>query len=244
MNQTIASTLFVLFVVAFVHGNNAHGQASWQGVFDGSIDNVPARLTLQKNGSGVTGVVDAQGYRYTIACEVSGSNCNGSVNDPQENVKLPVALVLQGENVTATVEVSDQFGNVQSVAYTFTRTSPEPESKPGGAAESRDQRLVGNWLYSESYTSGDFSMATQYRLIVKADGTYLYGDGKVAGGGDAGSVSSGDGGGYTQGQWKTESSIIYINDGTGWQPYCRYYIEGNSMMMTFDNGRKQIWKRY
>jgi hypothetical protein len=78
---------------------------------------------------------------------------------------------------------------------------------------------------------------------VNADGTYLYGDAKVAGGGPGVSGQSG-GGDYTRGQWKTQNQTIYINEGSGWQPYAGYYIEGNSVLMKFADGSKQVWKRY
>lgn len=218
--------------------------ASWKGTYSGKIDNVNATLVLNQEGRRVSGECDADGYRYLLSCDAEGNHCTGSVRDPQASVVLDMEMTRTGNSVAVIVKAVDEFGYVQAVTYTFNRgTAPVTKSKEGHAkGGNRDARLVGNWLYTDSYVSGDFSMTSQYRLIVNADGTYLYGDAKLAGGGNAGSVSS-SGGGYTRGQWKTENGIIFINDGSGWQSYCKYYIENNSMMMTFENGKRQVWKR-
>ena len=47
----------------------------------------------------------------------------------------------------------------------------------------------------------------------------------------------------TPGQWRTENKMVYINEGSGWTPFAKYYVEGNSLMFTFGDGSKQIWKR-
>ena len=28
-----------------------------------------------------------------------------------------------------------------------------------------------------------------------------------------------------------------------WVPYARYYVEGGSLLLTFENGSKQLWRR-
>ena len=108
----------------------------------------------------------------------------------------------------------------------------------------RDSYLVGLWRYTDSYTSGDFSMVTEKYMEVRMDGTYSYGNGKVAGGGNSGSFGSG-GGDVITGNWRTENGIIYIDEGGygNWIPYSGYYIEGNSLMLKFENGSREIWNR-
>lgn len=220
--------------------------ARFSGTYRGDIQNTSSTLTLTQDAEQVSGEIDAQGYRYMLSCNAKGEACSGTLSDPQTNTQLPMTITLSGLRAIVSVRFSDPLAGEATLDYQFTRADATSSSQPAPKSEasiSRDVRLVGTWLYTDSYTSGDFSMATQYRLIVNEDGTYLYGDGKVAGGGDAGSFSS-DGGGYTQGQWKTENNMIYINEGAGWHPYCQYYVEGNSMMMTFNNGKRQLWKRY
>jgi hypothetical protein len=109
----------------------------------------------------------------------------------------------------------------------------------------RDPMLVGAWRYSKSYVSGGFSMVTEKYMQVRSDGTYSYGDGKVAGGGNSGSFNSGDGGDVVTGKWRTENGIIYIDEGGygNWVPYSGYYVEGNRLMLKFSDGSKEIWER-
>lgn len=108
-----------------------------------------------------------------------------------------------------------------------------------------DPALIGLWRYTDSYTSGDFSMVTEKYMEVRPDGTYSYGNGKVAGGGNSGTFDSGSGGDVINGKWKTQNGIIYIDEGGfgNWIPYSGYYVEGNTLMIKFDNGSKELWNR-
>lgn len=109
----------------------------------------------------------------------------------------------------------------------------------------QDPILIGLWRYSNSYTSGGFSMVSEKYMEIRADGTYSYGNGRVVGGGNSGSFDSGGGGDILTGKWRTENRIIYIDEtGSGnWLPYSGYYVEGNSLMLKFNNGSKEIWHR-
>ena len=94
-----------------------------------------------------------------------------------------------------------------------------------------------------SYSSGEYGFASQWKMLVNADGTYLYGDGRVVGGGPGIGGDTGGGGDVTRGQWRTQNGVIYTNEGYGWQPYAGYYVEGASLMLKFGDGSKQVWKR-
>lgn len=109
----------------------------------------------------------------------------------------------------------------------------------------RDQRIIGNWLYTDSYTSGEFSFASQQRLIIRPDGTFWLGDGKMAGGGPGIGGSSGGGGEQMQGQWKTQgnNTILVLSNTGQWSPLCRYEANGQSILMYFNDGSKQLWRR-
>jgi predicted DNA-binding WGR domain protein len=108
----------------------------------------------------------------------------------------------------------------------------------------RDPMLVGRWRNTDSYTSGDFTMVTEKYMQVRPDGTYSYGNGKVAGGGNSGSFNSGNGGDVVNGKWRTENSLLYIEEDYGqWVFYAGYYVEGNTLMFKFNNGSREIWTR-
>ncbi len=220
---------------------------SIEGKYFGKIGETKSILTLQQQGNNVTGKIDAGGYIYNLSGNLSNNQLEGDLVDPQTQGRMNCTGSFQKGVINLTVS---NHNNGQSFQMTFSKNQGDDNvsgSMNGDITNSttieRDPNLVGNWLYSDSYTSGDYSFASQWRLIVNADGTYLYGDAKMAGGGPGVSGQSG-GGDYTRGQWKTENKTIYINEGYGWQPYAGYYIEGNSMLMKFADGSKQVWKRY
>ncbi len=112
-------------------------------------------------------------------------------------------------------------------------------------SEEKDPRLVGHWRHTESRMSGDFSMASDTHVVLEVNGTYRYWSGGMAGGGSAGSFSSGSSGNVDTGAWKTANKIVYIKEAgdTQWQPYARYYVDHDSMLLKFNNGSKQLWYR-
>lgn len=193
-------------------------------------------------------MIDDNGDHFALNGEAADAGVFGTIT-VREGAVLYFAVQPEGQGVTFFLIPSDIFGQPDSdnaTSFAMQRRGATAAKPPVTAAKvegQRDQRLVGNWLRSESYTSGEYSFASQWRLILQADGTYLYGDTKVAGGGPGTSAVSGDGG-YTRGQWKTENGVIYINEnGSGWQAYAGYYVEGNSLLLKFGDGSKQVWSR-
>lgn len=136
------------------------------------------------------------------------------------------------------------YGREQNRTNDYSQEYDKSKDNSRENSSQRDPALVGFWRYTKSYTSGDFSMVTEKYMEVRTDGTYSYGNGKVAGGGNSGSFGSG-GGDVITGKWRTENGIIYIDEGGygNWVPYSGYYVEGNSLMLKFNNGEKEIWHR-
>ncbi|MEZ4773886.1 MAG: hypothetical protein R3D00_11945 [Bacteroidia bacterium] len=119
--------------------------------------------------------------------------------------------------------------------------------KPQIASSELDARLIGSWEHTETYISGTFSSVSQFFMHLKADGAFLYGNGRVMAGGDnafgSASADTGNSGDYERGFWKAKGGVIYVMEegGNQWYPYSGYYIEGTTLMLKFDNGSKQIW---
>ena len=91
-------------------------------------------------------------------------------------------------------------------------------------------------------TSGGFSLATQEFFDVRPDGTFTVATGDMVGGGGLGAVES-RGGESMSGRWKTEGGVVFVGESGRWQPFARYYVEGSSMMFTFQDGTRQVWYR-
>ena len=221
---------------------NSKNSSAWDGTYYGDINGTTATLTLDQQGQTVSGKIDAGGYIYNISGSLSNDQFTGQLSDPQTQGKMACDGSMQNDQVSLTIKDYNS-GQLYTLVFSKNKSNTSVHPKSNSAGIERDPNLIGNWLYSNSYTSGDFGFTTQYRLIINLDGSYLYGDAKMAGGGPASSVSS-EGGGYTKGQWKTQNKTIYINEGSGWQAYAGYYVEGNSMLMKFSDGSKQVWERY
>ncbi|MFM1877384.1 MAG: hypothetical protein RLZZ241_250 [Bacteroidota bacterium] len=119
-------------------------------------------------------------------------------------------------------------------------------SAPAASGGNRDNRLVGVWRRTESYSSssfgGDgFSMVNEWIMVLNADGSVELSS-KNAGG--TGSVSGSSQGQVQRGYWKTENKLFYTSD-TGnapWMNIGEYLIDSQRMMIKQPSGN-QLWER-
>ena len=251
MKRIFTSTLVVLVLDMAIMA-----QGDWNGQFQGDVYGTPSILTIQHKGSNLLGTINAGGYIYKLNGTVSGDEAHGKLTDSNTGGVMDFGSQKLSNRILILLEVPDMHGNTSQVELSFTRAgsslsgplsgSSEPSGRQSSPPESnipRDQRLVGGWRYTDSYTSGEFSAVSEYYLQIASDGTYRYGDGKVMGGDAGSSFDSGQGGAST-GQWKTENGVVYINEGYGWQPYASYIVDSNSMLFKFQDGSRQLWNRY
>jgi hypothetical protein len=224
----------------------------------GTVDNQPGNLELSVQGGQLSGRLQSAGYTYTLRGTASGQSARGQMID-QAGRSLDFELVGQGSEIQLHLKVvNSQTGAAQRLTLNFSRNRPDtqagawnggqPQASPQGQAnagnEERDPALVGSWSRTDSISSGSASMSTQYFLQINPDGSYVYSIGRSAGGGGGWGMESGPGESIP-GRWKTSQRIVYIQErGVGqWIPYARYYVEGNRLMLTFDNGNREIWYR-
>ncbi len=225
-------------------------EARWAGRYEGYLEQSRTTLTIEEEAGRISGkIVDDTGYTYLIEAGITGAEARGQLQDPAAGGTMELEARLDGDAMQMNL-YRNLFGlRMAEIQIAYQRAGEGGEIAPAAPAATGavpvdlDARLVGTWRYSTSYVSGDFSVASEYTLIARADGTYLYGDGRVAGGGNAGSFDSGGGAGYTAGQWKTANRQIFLNEGYGWQYYANYACDGARMMLTFQNGNKQVWQR-
>jgi hypothetical protein len=237
----------------------AQEAAQWDGYFEGTLIGIQSTLTGKTTGSQWTALIDAQGYPLHLEGTISGRQCSGNITDPQNNSTLPFKATHSGIEITISVRDENPItGVMEDMEFIFVKGTPPSEqattqssiqsSAPPTPAVSvdaskLDQTVVGLWRYTDTYVSGEFSFATDYFMQFFANGVVYITDGRTAGGGPTSSIDSGDGDVH-QGTWKTENKVLWLHDGTnGWQNYARYYAEGNSMMLTYANGFKQVWER-
>jgi hypothetical protein len=123
----------------------------------------------------------------------------------------------------------------------FRRVGQEAR-KPGGAGAggngARDQRLVAHWRFTETFASGGFTQATDYHLVLEADGRM-----------ETWSRSQGDAGGSdgerTRGTWKTEGGELWVKgDGESeWGTLGKVSVTDTHLMLTRGGGRKTVYER-
>lgn len=220
----------------------AKKSSGFSGTFRGTAMGATGTMSLSQKGKSLSGTIRFDQYNYGIRAEVSGKTASGTLSDKTQGGTLPFTAKLSGNTVTL---------EFQGVEVPFTRTtgsaakstaSAKPDTSSKG---SRNPALVGLWSRTDSMTSGGVSMSTQYFLRVSGNGTFEVGVGRSAGGGAGWSMGGGGGGVEVQarGKWKTQGNIVHINEGSGWQPYARFYIEGRKLMLTFANGNREVWYR-
>lgn len=232
-------------------GQTAAKDSEWSGTFSGSINGTNSVLTLDEKLGSLKGEINADGYIYELSGKISGSNSEGTLSDKTTGGSVAFKANLQnGSKIELILFLSNEYGQAVEVPLQFSRAEGKAlaaVTAPVPAAESNvelDPHLIGAWRHTETYTSGEFGTVSEWYMNINADGTYIYGDGVIAGGDENSSFYSGGDSGNTKGKWKSKQGIVYINNGYGWEAYAKYYVEGMSMLFTLSDGSKQLWEKY
>ena len=224
--------------------------AAFTGSFAGRLEGQPVSAELRERSGHIEGTVQISGYRYRVAARRSGARATGELHD-EAGARVPLVLSLEGERLTLAVHAQGPNAPALEIALAKSGAAPRAPAGSRGApapqtqARAIDPALVGRWSKSESYTSGDFSAASETNIHLFPDGTYRFGASKLYGGGDAGSFGSEGAGGGEQGRWSTAGRILYVLDSASgqWSAYARYYVEGNRALLTYGNGKREVWQR-
>lgn len=222
----------------------------WNGTFSGSIMGIDASLKGTLNGDQWKATINASGYPIELIGTVIDMECKGDATDPKTHETAPFTAIYAHNQINLHVtDINPITGQEENMEFIFVKTTTQ-EAVGTAITKSitlepttRDDRLPGLWRYTESYVSGEYSFATDYFIQFKSNGILLVTDGRTAGGGPTSSLDTGDGDTH-QGWWKTENKTLYTKEEGGqWTVYAKYYVEGNTMMFTFNNGNKQVWER-
>lgn len=225
----------------------------WNGFFSGRVMDLPSTMNLQLNGSQLTGIMDVDGYRYSVEGSASGSQTRGKLIDLQNQSFFTFTANLDGKQINLNIE-NPVNGTSQLVVFkpgTGTVLNPNPpfnarpyEDVQFKGPERRDQEITGHWYFSEGYKAGDYVVSKQWKFILNPDGTYVFGDARIIGNGP-GNSGRAEGGDINSGRWRTEDHIIYVDKGAGagWEAYAYYATTGTNLLLEFGNNIRQLWKR-
>lgn len=223
----------------------AQGSESWNGVFTGTLVGIESTLEGKANGVIWNGGIDAGGYLFSIDGSITGIKASGTIVDLQTGITTPFRANLSGDVLTIFIhDINPATGLKEDMQLVFTRgtTRSSAQAMPSTTSANIDPLLFGSWRFTDSHVSGQFSFATDYFMQFKSDGTILWTDGRTVGGGPEISMDSGSGDVH-KASWKVENKVIWLNGGKGWEYYAKYYAEQSRLMLTFNNGNKQVWER-
>ncbi len=233
-----AAPLLLAFFVAQVLA-----ACAWKGSYAGTLQGVPVVLLLDCSEGVYTGRMEAEGYPYTIRLTPTAPTiATGTFSDPQLGGVLSCSAIWKEGTLELHIGEEEATAGVTPLRLVFQRTSAAlPAPAPPVAEGARDARLIGTWTYSQSYVSGSYSFATEWRLTLMADGT-LRQAGRTVGGGPDVSGDSGEGE-VSTGRWRTRDGHLELDTGAGFAPHARYVCDGARVMFTLANGDKQVWVR-
>lgn len=207
--------------------------------YRGTIDGVPAILEVDADGETWRGRAEVGGQAYALEGRRTDSQVQGVVTEVATGQAMPLQAVIddRGINLLAPVHGRLELANGDAPL-------PAPQATSGGAA-AIDGRLVGNWLWTTGSFTGDISVTIQERLILNADGTYVYGDAQAVGSGIGVSFDAGGDGPGERGRWRTEGDVLYQGDvaGAAFAPYARFEVDQQSLLLLFPDGSKRLWSR-
>jgi hypothetical protein len=241
--HSLASAIWGLLAVALVYPGSA---AAFKGSYSGNFGGNAVRAELREKAGVVQGTVVIDGYTYRVSARTSGDRATGELQD-EAGMRVPLVMTLDEGKLDLAIHAQGQGAPATRIALSRAgKGASASAQKPARTqAVEVDPALVGHWRKSESYTSGDFSAASESNIYLLPDGTYRFGASKLYGGGDAGSFGSEGGGGGEQGRWRTANRVLYVLDAASgqWSAYARYYVEGNSALLTYGNGKREVWER-
>jgi hypothetical protein len=238
--------MFRFVFAALLLPSSALAQQTFDGDFVYQSPQGPVTLSLQQQGSAVTGSMRGlDGSMFQLSGELFAQGARGQIVTGDGAGFFAVGFA---DNVLTLIvaEIDPATGqpdlaNGWSLEFTSVASGgggpfagalggrpggTQPGAAPTGAqpgvsgtsqpAVERDPSLIGQWTYTERYNSGDFSANTTLQMLVNPDGTYMYGAGNVSLGG-AYQGNTGNSGNVTRGQWRTEGGVVYIMEPGGTQ---------------------------
>jgi hypothetical protein len=210
------------------------------GTFHATVNGERAVLTLARDGERLSAKIDDTALTGTI----DGDVATGPLVDRNAGVGGTYEITPSGLDVVVRLSLKNlQTGEAIPVPpIVFTRRTEEQLAAEIAAERECDGRLIGHWRHTYTRVSGGVSIAIDYWLWLDPDGTCTRFS-KMAGGDDGiGFESASD---RTVGRWKTADKALYASGSPDGEPRLlgRYQVSGGTMLLTYNNGDKEIWER-
>lgn len=138
------------------------------------------------------------------------------------NDGLALGLLVAGDREPVAQRREEMFAIMQSLRF---------------GAPARESALEGRWSRSESYVSGEFSMATESSLALGADGRYARRN-ESAGGDMSNTFDTGNG--SDQGTWFAERGMLVLRSDAGPLSAFRYTLGDGSITLSDESGSQTL----
>ncbi|MBB6523077.1 hypothetical protein [Pseudoteredinibacter isoporae] len=229
---------------------------SYSGSFErsgnGAAATLPVQAELERKENQLSGSILVDNYRYVLNSHLQGSSFQGYLTD-QAGAQVAVQVhPLSDNTLNLHMYLQGAFAQPQTLLLRPDNNSaPSANQTPTQAQQQNhqalDYQLVGRWVYSESYTSGEYSFGSQDWVELRPNGDVYSASQSFGGGPDSNVISGAQS--TPAGRWRIQQAasgdrLLSLQENGQWYLYGRYYIENGRMLITRPNGEKEFWRQH
>lgn len=208
----------------------------FEGVFHTSRDGTRRILNLSEREGRIKGVIGSA----AIDARANGKRATGELKDPGTGVPLgTVELSLDGDQLVLAMTVVNPENGMRHTlpAVIFAAGAPAPIDVQ------LDSQLVARWRYPLPLDQSAGTSVDVW-LILHADGSIEHGRSPGAGEATLASMATSGDDGFA-GRWHTSDRILHILPlgSAEWIAFARYDVDGDKLILTYNNGSTQIYRR-
>jgi hypothetical protein len=247
--MTARSLLLFCLVNLLSSGFIRAQKASYNGRYAGDFSGMTITAELKATGNKLSGKLVMNGQAADITGTLRDSSSQGTMLDLTTQMRYNYSSRLSGAQLTFSI-VYPELNNQVVDLVLYREQAPAPATAGKAATKTsgkpRDKRLLGTWRYTEVLSSGYGgnygSLATDYFLEFRADGSVLSWTGSSAGG-TSGVLVEGGGSGADKGEWYTQGKTLYLVDPvTGQQAATQFMADANNLLLQ-NGSTKKIYQR-
>ncbi|GAA6152914.1 hypothetical protein [Pseudoteredinibacter isoporae] len=225
---------------------------TWDSQNNGHAIALPVQADLRHDQQQLKGSIVVDNYRYELQSHLQGSSFRGLLTD-QSGAQVPVQAQLHADrSINLRIYVQGAFAEPQTLQLRpdGNQTQPQerqPQAHQSQAQQSLDYQLIGRWVYSESYTSGEYAFGSQDWVELSSNGEVHSASQSFGGGPDSNVISGAQP--ELVGRWRVQQNtngdrLLSLQESGQWYVYGRYYIEHGRMLITRPNGEKEFWRQH
>lgn len=237
--------------------------AQWAGTYYGTANGDPVVMTLQEDGTYVSGNMKDSYQYFDIEGTVTDQRFTGTASENSLNVVFDLNATRTGNRLDCILSIIVN-GNKSETSFTVQKESETMEESPTPVTAIPTEipfpsdaqfpaALSGRWIQNESYNSGsgDNFMGANFSqsMTFHSDGTLSEGASSASmSGSNYSNQSSGAGSGKIDGiGWYAKQNNLYLivfNNGN-WTSVLlgTWYAENNHLLITGTNGEKILLSR-